>query len=482
MSHISEVSLGLTEDKKSSIRRHLELYQEDNDLQNGHAVHEDNHSNPMEQKYLWLRWAISFCDCCVQITKFYCMDIAQALQTHFMNGEMNLNATEYNLFYSVFAYIIILPFFAGFVSDRLGVRKGIFLFAVLQLSGQYLFTFGGFHKNVWIMLLGRLIFGFAALCMEVCEDVVLSAWFMNKELTLALGLSFSSCRIGTALTSILSPQIYEWTGGMFVPLIVASVVCTFGFFMALIMIAIDVKYKKYVDPDNSKLERSLMSHQINTADIKKLHLNFWVIVFTGFLVYTTFYGFVDNGNDILGKLYNYSPPEAGEILFGVYIFAGLFTPLCGLVIDKIGRRLTYSSLALVMYVIPHILLAFLPSDSPKWLIIIVLILQTISFSMYAAIFWGIIPLVVKENVMGTAFGIVYSSLNACLVFASLAFGLIHDETKDYRGGYFFCMIFVIFLILITWFSSYFTWNINKKLKGKLNSSERHTSIRKSIYE
>ena len=56
--------------------------------------------------------------------------------------------------------------------------------------------------DYWEMLGGRFLFGVGALCVEVCEDVLISVWYFDRELTMALGLSFASCRIGTALTSV----------------------------------------------------------------------------------------------------------------------------------------------------------------------------------------------------------------------------------------------------------------------------------------
>jgi hypothetical protein len=44
--------------------------------------------------------------------------------------------------------------------------------------------------------------------MEVSEDTLLSDWFFNKELSFALAISFASCRIGSSLTSILTPYFY----------------------------------------------------------------------------------------------------------------------------------------------------------------------------------------------------------------------------------------------------------------------------------
>jgi hypothetical protein len=44
--------------------------------------------------------------------------------------------------------------------------------------------------------------------MEVSEDTLLSDWFFNKELSFALGVSFASCRIGSSLTSFITPKLY----------------------------------------------------------------------------------------------------------------------------------------------------------------------------------------------------------------------------------------------------------------------------------
>ena len=62
----------------------------------------------LREKYLKLRWVISFCDCIMQISKFFCMDSSMALQKDFMSGNLNLSGTQYNFLYSVFAYPLIL--------------------------------------------------------------------------------------------------------------------------------------------------------------------------------------------------------------------------------------------------------------------------------------------------------------------------------------------------------------------------------------
>jgi hypothetical protein len=162
--------------------------------------------------YAKLRFLISFCDCLMQITKFYCMDTPQALQNYLLREPMGLTSTQYNFFYSIFAYVFILPFIAGYISDNIGVRKSLILFCVIQSIGHIIFMFGGMNLNYWEMLVGRFIFGIGALCVEVCEDVLISVWYFDRELTMALGLSFASCRVGTATTSVITPQVMDKNG------------------------------------------------------------------------------------------------------------------------------------------------------------------------------------------------------------------------------------------------------------------------------
>ena len=173
----------------------------------------------VKTSYHKYRWIISFCDCMMQVSKFFCMDSAQALQTYFQSGALSLSSTQYNLFYSVFAYLFFLPFLSGFICDKLGVRVTLFVFCLIQTIGHVFFMFGGTYDSFYLMLFGRFFFGIGALCVEVCEDVMITIWFFDKELTLALGLNFAACRVGTALTSVLTPQLIELSNGSyFLPL------------------------------------------------------------------------------------------------------------------------------------------------------------------------------------------------------------------------------------------------------------------------
>ena len=61
--------------------------------------------------------------------------------------------------------------------------------------------------------------------MEVSEDSLLSDWFFNKELSLALAINLASCRLGSSLTSVLTPYFYSYQNDFFLPNLVGLFFC-----------------------------------------------------------------------------------------------------------------------------------------------------------------------------------------------------------------------------------------------------------------
>jgi len=391
------------------------------------------------------------------------------------------------MFYSIFAYLFILPFLSGFISDRIGIRWGLFLFCVIQTIGHVIFMFGGSLELYWLMLIGRFIFGWGALCVEVCEDVLISIWFFDKELTMALGLSFAACRIGTALTSVITPKVMHAGGySYFYPLLVGTLFCVGGLVCCLIIIYIDKKYQVFIKKEKCDLylaDVSLMSHQekkISMKELRNFSNIFWVVVLNCIFAYTAYFAFVDNGNDILCTLYGFTPQKAGEVLTVVYMVSAFLTPIIGIIIDKTGRRLNLLLFSLILLIVPHIMLNVLTAESDQIWVVLALFLIGVFFAIYAAVFWSCTPLIVSEHKQGIAFGIVYSSLNIVLVIASLFIGTIHDMTKDYKGGYEWCVNFMIFSLCFAVISVFVLMYFDRLKGGPLNSKNTNSEIRDKL--
>ena len=55
---------------------------------------------------------------------------------------------------------MVLCLIGGYLIDRiLGVRKSAILFSTFVTSGQLIFSYGAFADKVWLMDIGRFVFG-----------------------------------------------------------------------------------------------------------------------------------------------------------------------------------------------------------------------------------------------------------------------------------------------------------------------------------
>ena len=61
--------------------------------------------------------------------------------------------------------------------DRvLGIRLGTVVFACFIVIGQVIFALGGFADTLWIMEIGRFIFGIGGESLAVAQNTYAVAW------------------------------------------------------------------------------------------------------------------------------------------------------------------------------------------------------------------------------------------------------------------------------------------------------------------
>jgi MFS family permease len=111
----------------------------------------------------------------------------------------------------------------------------------------------------------------------------------------------------------------------------------------------------------------------------------------------------------------------------IFTASMIFTPLLGLLVDKIGKRgimLIFGSLLLVP---AHSILG-LTYIHPA----IPMIMIGVSFSLVPAALWPIIPIMVEERRLGTAFGMMTCIQNIGLT----VFPFLAGKIRDLSGGEF----------------------------------------------
>ena len=83
----------------------------------------------------------------------------------------------------------ILPFFSGMILSKVGVHKGLIIYALVLTIGQYICTIGGYWNSFNWLVAGRIVFGLGGETLQVIQAVYVVHWFKDQEISMAMGIS-----------------------------------------------------------------------------------------------------------------------------------------------------------------------------------------------------------------------------------------------------------------------------------------------------
>src|SRR5579863_3451749 len=110
------------------------------------------------------------------------------VQLGFSDSNIGLLQAIYS-FPNIFTVVI-----GGVLIDRIGLRRSLMIFGVLCFIGPAITVTSG---HLWLMAIGRLIFGMGAESLIVAVTAALARWFKGKELSFAFGINLTICRLGS---------------------------------------------------------------------------------------------------------------------------------------------------------------------------------------------------------------------------------------------------------------------------------------------
>ena len=225
---------------------------------------------------------------------------------------------------NVFGMIII----GGIILDKWGIKLTGIIFGLLATGGAALTALGAagtFSSNpddqLWIMMIGRLIFGSGLEIMCVIAMRTIVKWFKGYELALAMAINMGFGRLGSTLGQALSIDI---GAGVVSPAVnFAATLIGIGFLMFLFYLIFDVK----LDKKRKGLEKE-NEEPFRMSDLVKLITNrsFLFIALLCVTFYSAVFPFMQYAPDLLINKFSFSydlPAEATVILFGSKILGNL---------------------------------------------------------------------------------------------------------------------------------------------------------------
>ncbi len=370
-----------------------------------------------KQQGLWWRWLVLLMVSLVMFGSYYVYDSLSPINDY-IQKDMGLDNSKFGLLFSWYALpnIFFLLVVAGFLLDKIGVRKAGALYAFLILLGTLTTSFWA-GKSFTMMLVGRMIFGFGSEATLLVTNKVIARWFKGRELGFAFGLNITVMRLGTILAFNSSAQIAEMTGSWRYSVWASSIVMLFAFMLFLFYLMKDKRL--------SEVSGGGSEEKIVFSDIFKLGPAFWAVSLLCLTFYSAVFPFTNHAPRFLQMKWGLSAAKGSQYTSYIMTASMIFTPLLGLFVDKLGHRGKIMVVGSLLIVPAHLLLG-LTHIHPA----VSFVLLGIAFSLVPAALWPAVPILVREKFLGTAYGLIGWIQNMGL----FAFPWLAGKIVDASGG------------------------------------------------
>lgn len=339
--------------------------------------------------------------------------------------------------YSIAA--IVAVFIAGILIDWLGIRKSSMLFSLLVLFGASVVAFA--QSMSWLFV-GRFIFGAGSEPLVVAQSAMIARWFKGKEIALAFGIALTVSRLGTLFSFNTGELIVQRYGNSQSALIASVIFCAISLLANVIYLFLD----KHGERELKFSEPTSQDSKIVIAEIKNFRLDFWCITFLCFTFYSAIFPFSALSTDFFAdkwKIKRVAESEGGFFyqvfsnflhmfhtaggVSSIIIFASMVcAPFAGYFVDKFGKRASLMILGSLIMIPSHLMMGF-TNIYPAYSMITL----GIAFVLVPAAMWPSVPLIVRKESVGTAFGLITAIQNIGLALFPYLNGLLRDYTKSY---------------------------------------------------
>ncbi|KAF9956976.1 hypothetical protein BGZ72_002299 [Mortierella alpina] len=191
---------------------------------------------PVESRRRW--WILSL-SCLLLFGNYFAYDNPAALNTQLQKYlDMPYNDYQYLLstLYSVYSLPnTVLPFFFGSLVDRFGPQTVLLGLSSCVCIGQTIFALGVQSRQVWMMLVGRAIFGIGGESCGVAQASITTMQFKGHELAFALGLNLCIARFGSVVNTLVTPWA-EQRWGVPTAIWIGTLTCVASFMSAVVLV------------------------------------------------------------------------------------------------------------------------------------------------------------------------------------------------------------------------------------------------------
>lgn len=323
---------------------------------------------------------------------------------------------------------IFLSILVGFLADKYKAKNIIILSLVLIILGSLIVSFSPSYVPV---ISGRLVAGIGALSTSIVIPLIVSRWFIGKELGLSMSIFHTGVPMGSVLSFNIMPALartFGWRSSQWFTAIFA--------FIALVIFLL------FFMESPAEGRRNGQTGKKSLSDIARIGTPIWLLGMVWMLYTASISSFLNFSTDFLVRN-GFSITKAG-FASGMIPMIGLFSiPVVGLLIDKFHAQKLFIASAGAGIAILFVLIYSYPQLSVLLISIMGLFSALVPTSVTTSV-----PLYVAADKMGLAFGLTNTLSNAGGIITPYAAGFLRDFSGSYQMSFW---LFSFLCILITFF-------------------------------
>ena len=360
------------------------------------------------------RWAVLVMISLAMFGNYYIYDsispLADVLKAQLGFSDANIGLL--NAIYSIPNVIMVL--IGGLIIDRIGTRKSTFLFAVLCLVGSAVTVMSG---HVATMAAGRLVFGLGAESLIVAVTTAIAKWFRGKELSFAFGVNLTIARLGS-FAALNSPtwaqQLYEsWRW----PLLISVTMGVVAVLAAVVYWGLESRAQARYD-----LGEASETEKVRFTEVFNFSGSYWFVVALCITFYSAIFPFQTFAVKFFMEAHGTTREYGGFLSSLLTLFAMIFTPLFGYLVDRVGKRSFFMMIGSALLIPVFLMMAYTSIN-----LLVPMAMMGVAFSMIPAVMWPSVAYIVGQSKLGTAYGLMTMIQNIGLAGFNLLIGWSNDH-------------------------------------------------------
>jgi len=316
---------------------------------------------------------------------------------------------------------VLMVLIGGYIVDRIGTRKAIFIFGTICLIGAVVTVLSGMLA---VMATGRLIFGLGAESLIVAVTTAVAKWFRGKELSFAFGINLMIARFGSWLAQNSPTWAKPAYGSWRSPLLISVVFATFCVTGAIAYWVMEAHAERRYE-----LSHAGSTDKVVFSDVYKFGVSYWYIVALCIVFYSAIFPFETFAIKFFIEAHGTSRELGGFLVSILTAFTMFGTPAFGLFADKIGKRALLMMLGSLLLIPVYLTMGYTHVS-----LYVPMAMMGVAFSLIPAVMWPSVAYIVDQSKLGTAYGLMTMIQNIGLAGFNLLIGWANDHGHASAGN------------------------------------------------